>query len=316
MVDTLLEEDNPRPTKRRIQLRNHLRKAGLFMHDKRLWDILPQPVPPLPPAGLENIPIIDTPGPLPKPCIDNTMMEPPNGALPRVCSPVRHVLNTARNSFGLFQRYLAQKFPSHNPDGDIQSPDLSDIVDVQPERRDSVTPHAYGPFPNKSSFLLGDWYWNWGAQKSQKDFKALIDIVATDDFQPSDVQEANWDKINTELLPDQSDTGEWMDDIAGWKETPVPISVPFHHQTDTPSIQEYSVANLHHRPLVSVIRERSVIPTLMRISTSNRTSSIGAQMAVTKAFASTVNSTLLKPSPTHTTPYKNHLETQNVIWIM
>lgn len=224
------------------------------MHDKRLRDILPQPVPPLPPDGLDNIPVIETP--LPEPCIDNTMMEPPTGALPRERTPIRRVLDTARNSFGLFRRYLAQKFPSHDPDGDIQSTDLSDIVDIQPKGTDSVTPHAYGPFPNKSSFLLGDWYWNRGAQKSQEDFKALIDIVATDDFRPRDVQDANWDKINTKLVHDEFDVGEWMDDSAGWRETPVTISVPFDRQTDTPGVQEYSVANLHHRSLVSVIREK------------------------------------------------------------
>lgn len=225
------------------------------MHDKRLRDILPQSVPPLPPAGLDNIDvstragsIIDTPL---SEHSENTTTGPPNGAQPRVQGPLRRVLDTARNSFGLFRRYLAEKFPSHDPDGDIQSTDLSNIVDVQP-----VMPHGYGPFPNRSSFLLGDWYWNRGAQKSQNDFRALVDIVAADDFRPRDVQQANWDKINAKLVHDESDEGEWMDDAAGWKETPVTISVPFHRQTDTPGVQQYTVANLHHRSLVSVIREK------------------------------------------------------------
>ena len=231
------------------------------MHDKQLRDVLPQPVPPLPPPGLDNIdfsipvgPVIDTP--LPEPCTDNIATEPPNGAPPRVFRPFRRVLDTARNSFGLFRRYLAEKFPSHDPDGDLQSADLSDVMDAQLQEKDSITPHAYGPFPNKSSFLLGDRYWNRGAQKSQLDFKALLDIVATDDFRPCDVKGANWDEINTQLVHDESETEEWMDDAAGWKETPVTIFVPFHRQTDTPGVQEYSVANLHHRSLVSVIRDK------------------------------------------------------------
>ena len=230
------------------------------MHDKRLRDILPQPVPPLPPAGLDadlSIPVGPVIGtPLPEPCIDNITTEPPNGVPSRIFGPLRRVLDTTRNSFGLFRRYVAQKFPSHDPDGEVNSTDLSDIVDVNSGKTDSVTSHSYGPFPNRSSFLLGDWYWNRGAQKSQQDFKALLDIVGTDDFRPHDVQGTNWDKVNTELVSDEPEAEEWMDEVAGWKETPVTISVPFHRQTDTPGVQDYSVANLHHRSLVSVIREK------------------------------------------------------------
>jgi hypothetical protein len=138
----------------------------------------------------------------------------------------------------------------------VQHTDLSDIVDVRPEKPDSVTTRAFGPFPNRSSFLLGDWYWNKNAQKSQQDFKALLDIVATDDFRPGDVRGINWEKINTKLADDECDAVEWMDEDAGWKETPVTISVPFHRQSETPGIQRYSVANLHHRSLISVIREK------------------------------------------------------------
>ena len=233
--------------------------AGLFLHDKRLRDILPQPVLPLPPPHLDNIsvpvgPVIETP--LPEPPTDDISTEHPNGVSPTESGPLMRVIDTARNSFGLFRRYLAQKFPSHDPDGELQSTDLSDVVGVQPEKGTDTRHHVYGPFPNRSSFLLGEWYWNRGAQKSQVDFKALLNIVAADDFRPQDVKCANWDKINTKLVDDESDNEEWMDDAAGWKETPVTISVPFHRQTDTPGVQEYSVANLHHRSLVSVIREK------------------------------------------------------------
>jgi hypothetical protein len=138
----------------------------------------------------------------------------------------------------------------------LKAKDLSDIVDVRTGRTDSETPPAYGPYPNRSSFLLGDWYWNRSIQKSQQDFKALLDIVAANDFRPGDVQRTGWHKINAQLANGECDIEEWIDEDAGWKETPVTISVPFHHRSDTPGVQKYSVANLHHRSLVSIIREK------------------------------------------------------------
>ena len=41
---------------------------------------------------------------------------------------------------------------------------------------------AFSPYPNQSSFLLGDWYWNGGVQKSQKCFSDLIDIIVDPKF--------------------------------------------------------------------------------------------------------------------------------------
>jgi hypothetical protein len=133
--------------------------------------------------------------------------------------------------------------------------DLLDIVDVRAPLPNTMP--SYGPFPNESSFLLGDWYWNRGAQKSQEDFKTLLDIVSADSFRPDQIRETNWNKINNQLANGTSDNEEWIDDEdAGWQASPVTISVPFDHHADNPGPRELTFAKLYHRSLVMVIREK------------------------------------------------------------
>jgi hypothetical protein len=165
------------------------------------------------------------------------------------------VLQTARNSFGLLRRYFAKKFPSHDPESEANISDLSDIVDVHLPT--PGTSSGFGPYPNKSSFLLGDWYWNGSAQKSQHDLADLVKIVSANDFRPGEIRDTNWAKVDDRLAADDSSPDEeWMDEDTGWKPTPVTISVPFHRHTDTPGPHEYSAPNFHHRTLVSLIREK------------------------------------------------------------
>ena len=40
----------------------------------------------------------------------------------------------------------------------------------------------FGPYPNQNSFLLGEWYWHYGIQKSQENFKSLLKIVGDERF--------------------------------------------------------------------------------------------------------------------------------------
>ena len=117
------------------------------------------------------------------------------------------------------------------------------------------------PYPNQNAYLLGEWYWNRGLQKSQTSFKQLVDIVGDPEFQPADVRVAKWDAINHAL----ADHNEWTDEDAGWVKTPISINVPFQRRCDAPSrltdnTQEYIVADFHHRSLVS-IKEKLTSPT-------------------------------------------------------
>jgi hypothetical protein len=76
-----------------------------------------------------------------------------------------------------------------------------------PHNLDTPMP-AFHPYPNKSTFLLGEWYWAQGSQKSQKPFKALLDIVANPSFSPADIESTNWTKIDCELAVNDWDKGE------------------------------------------------------------------------------------------------------------
>jgi len=165
---------------------------------------------------------------------------------------VRKILESPRNSFGLFRRYFSHQFPSHDPESEVTLSSLSTVVYSGGKPPTS----SYAPYPNESSFQLGNWYWNHGVQKSQASFKELVSIVGGDDFRPSDIQSTNWSKINEQLAEGTCNEAEWVDEEAGWTTSTVTISVPFHHLMPKPGPRDYAIFNFHHRSLVSVIREK------------------------------------------------------------
>jgi Plavaka transposase len=184
-----------------------------------------------------------------------------------VLSGVRQILKSARNIFGLFRQYHATRFPEHDPAENIASDDLIDAATDSPS---SLTTDSYHPYPNQSSFLLGEWYWNDGAKKTQSNFKNLVKIVGHPDFRPEDVAGTKWQFIDAQLggglRDDKSDEGDgesgWEDDqVSGdWIETPIKINVPFHKRTLHPGTANFEVGKLHHRKLVSVIKEKILRP--------------------------------------------------------
>ena len=217
-------------------------------------DILPEAPSALPPPGVEDVPsrvqLEPSLAPSPEHHRGNASTEshsPPLGVR------LRRALQSTRNSFGLFRRYFAKSFPSHDPESETNLSALSNIV--YPEQS-SDGPSPFYPYPNQSSFRLGDWYWNRGAQKSQQDFKSLVDIVGAEDFEPAEVRGTSWGKINRQLSLGKWDKEEWADDDAGWRTSDIKISVPFDRLTETPGAREYAAGNLHYRPLLSIIRDK------------------------------------------------------------
>ena len=82
------------------------------------------------------------------------------------------------NSYGLFRLYNHDTVPEN---------DLEDISDpAGPMNIDSDASTFY-PYPNQSSLLLGDWYWNQGTVKSRKCFQSLLKIVGSLDFKSEDI---------------------------------------------------------------------------------------------------------------------------------
>ena len=162
--------------------------------------------------------------------------------------------------FGLFRQYYATHFPDHDPGQRITLSDLHTSTSLV---------HDYTPYPNESAFLLGEWYWNGGEKKSQSSFQNLIKIVSHPEFCPEDVAAKNWRLIDGQLSgesrgPPKED--DWEDEgsskLGDWIKTPIRISVPFHKRTLQKSPIEFDAGILHHRKLMSIIKERITRPSI------------------------------------------------------
>jgi hypothetical protein len=242
-----------RPSKRRRIAPT--RYPGLVMHDKRLRDILPQAPPAL-------IPTLPSPAPSNSPALPSSNPPPHTPSALDALRPSSSscqgniFIDSAHNVFGIFRRYHGPEFPRHDPEREIDLSILSNIP--APPKETPATPNAsaFYPYPNETSFLLGDWYWNHGSQKSQENFKKLLDIVGSAQFSSQDVCGTNWNRINQTLAVNGWDEGEWIDEDAGWQKSDVSIRVPFHRFLNNPGVQVYTVKNFYHRSLTSIIRER------------------------------------------------------------
>jgi hypothetical protein len=215
----------------------------------RFRDDVPQPPPPLRLAHLQQtVPIHSNAGQSDSP--------PSSSIAARIGSRVRRIFRTPGNIFGLSRQYEAMDIPPYDPEEHISLHNLSNIH-VPAKAFES---EGFYPYPNRTAFSLGDWFWNGGGQKSQYSFHKLMDIIGDPQFQPADVQNINWDQINKELGTDDDDK-EWLEEDAGWTRTPVTISVPFQSRRGISSKpgagpRNYTVDDFYHRSLVSIIREK------------------------------------------------------------
>jgi hypothetical protein len=213
---------------------------------QRFRDVLPQPPPTVPvPVELHDQ--------LPQ-SVGHIFSSEDRPGLP----PARPVFRTPANIFGLVRQYFCDMPPSHDPEEYMTMADLSFIPEAPQEPSASSNNSLYHPYPNRSSFQLGDWYWNQGLQKSQAEYAKLLDIMSASTFVTSDVTSTRWKSINSTLGVNEYDEDgeEWQDEDAGWKRTPVSIEVPFSRTTDTPGPRMYQAAHLYHRSLVAVLREK------------------------------------------------------------
>lgn len=209
---------------------------------KRYQDPLPEPHPAI-------LPSIEDPS------------FPPTSSKPSIGIRIRRIFQTPWNLFGLSRRYLSEEPPNHDPDNIKILTDLVDEDDDIALDEPSTKLDNFYPYPNKSSFLLGDWYWCGGVQKSQESFRNLIGIVGDSEFDPADVRDTNWDKINQHTGKSEFDRLEWEDEDAGWLKSPVTISVPFPRTSQRisdplPEPQNYTIEQFYHRSFTSVIREK------------------------------------------------------------
>lgn len=212
--DPLPEDPMPLPDDSHLSLAIR-RVHRIIRHPNKYLDDLPET-----PVSLQPIPSILIPDAVAEEA------EPLSSSGP--ATRLRRILKSPRNIFGLFRQYFAVKFPSHDPEVDLTVEDLSDVivdrndVEIVPSNTTS-TSGTHGPYPNGSSFALGEWFWNTGAQKSKSDFKHLVGIITDPAFRTDDIRDTQWDKINRELGTSGSEL-DWFDEPdAGWTRTPVTI---------------------------------------------------------------------------------------------
>ncbi|KIJ57944.1 hypothetical protein HYDPIDRAFT_34653 [Hydnomerulius pinastri MD-312] len=179
----------------------------------------------------------------------------------------RPTLKTDTNSFGLFRLYDEGSPPSHDPQNCLDTENAVQPHQVLSPQQRTTTDSPFHPYPNESSFRLGDWYWNEGMQQSRRNFQKLIEIVGGSEFRAEDIRTTNWTAIDRELgdldtaESATTDAEEWLDADAGWIRTPVTISVPFHRRSLHPGPKDYSVNDFYHRSLMSIIRGKLLDPT-------------------------------------------------------
>ena len=219
---------------------------------KRYRDIAPEPPAPLSPLSSQ----------LESPEADSAIPRSPAQQLSVQVLPVRRILKSLSNAFGLYRQYYAIRFPDHDPVESITPNNLTDTP--LPLSSNNPPAHNYYPYPNQSSFLLGEWYWNDGEKKSQSSFQNLLKIVGHPDFRPEDVAGKNWRAIDAQLGGEYSKVSNiedgWEDAqesrLGSWIKTPIKINVPFHKRMRHPGQKWFNAGTLHHRRLTSLIREK------------------------------------------------------------
>jgi hypothetical protein len=138
-------------------------------------------------------------------------LTPPSPS-PTIWSRIRKVLKSPLNTFGLYRQYHAEDFPSHDPEAETNYTGLSEVPSDHQEVPAFPPEATFFPYPNENAFLLGEWYWNDGEQKTEKSFKKLTDIVGRPDFKSEDVRDIPWSSIN-KALGDSTDSDDmWLDE--------------------------------------------------------------------------------------------------------
>ncbi|KAG6906180.1 hypothetical protein DXG01_015413 [Tephrocybe rancida] len=199
---------------------------------------------------------------------------PPSIAITLNIPPLR-TLTTSENIFGVYRRFHVIDMPTTDPEAHLTPNELTEAPDPTEDSVGLLSPlfslpspslHSppssrgmFFPYGNRSSFALGDWYWNNGAQKSLSGFRALLEIIGDPSFEPEDLKKTRWAEVNKMLAGDiygeGSDSCEWLDD--GWRCTSISIQVPFHRRTKRKGSESFVSGELYHRSIVAVMKEQA-----------------------------------------------------------
>ncbi|EAU81343.2 hypothetical protein CC1G_07273 [Coprinopsis cinerea okayama7 len=205
-------------------------------------------------SGEATAPIIDEPEPPLQPSRRRLYANGPN-------------FTTAPDEFGLKKRFLYSEPPTHDPDAHATLMDRYDannfaqVLTTEGDETDDAprSSQPFGPYPNESSFNIGDWYWSQNTEKSEKDFKDLVSRLTSTTFLAGDLNNVKWKKVNTQLGSNKEEVpdgeGDWIDDD-GWRTSSIEIQVPFNSHAREPGIETFKVGTLHHRSIVEALKEK------------------------------------------------------------
>jgi len=159
---------------------------------KRFRDMLPEPPLPLPPQDADLLLEVNALQVNSSPSMTLNVPSPqadPTAQSARPPSNLCAVLTTQKNSFGLFHVYDEELIPNaNNPEGQSGAgPLLACRLNVHTSQTLPGSVNPFHPYPNESSWLIGDWYWNQGAKKSKQNFKKLVGIITSANFWSEDL---------------------------------------------------------------------------------------------------------------------------------
>lgn len=192
---------------------------------------------------------------------------PPDAPIPLAVTRRRAICDranwktTQKNGFGLYKVYWTTERQPHDPDLFVSDADFKDDEGLGPDA-ESHSPamlNQYYPFPNWSSYRLGDWFWDDRTGKSRDSFQQLVDIITDPFFKPYDIQDTNWTRVNDILASSDSDGNlgqegsQWVEDGTSWASVPVTVDVPFNKTSVQPGSQPYQVDGFRYRPLIPII---------------------------------------------------------------
>ncbi len=208
------------------------------------------------PEPLANLPPTEHAPPL------NSQVTAP--LIPVVAPVGRHIIISPSNKFGLFRQYFSTSLPDHDPESNVQVADLSDTT-VDRDDVALIPSSLFQPYPNLSAFLLGEWFWNKGFQKTQDNFQKLVDIITDYNFDPADVTGIAWNSLNKRLGDCGDSNDMWLDEPdADWKATQITLSIPFRNKICKPrgkkklssNLQQYTFPPFRHRSIISILKEK------------------------------------------------------------
>ena len=169
---------------------------------------------------------------------------------------------TPPNGFHLYKAYWTLEARPHDPD--LFCSDSHEDEGAPPMAPNSATKtksptNPYHPFPNWSSFKLGEWYWGDDGGKSCQSFQHLVNLITDEDFLPQDIRHTNWKNIASILASSEFDDdlgpgeGVWEQDGASWKAASISIDVPFNSASESPGTKPFVLEGFRYRPLIPII---------------------------------------------------------------